>query len=171
MIKTAGAVLVLLGAAGLGNFFSARFSARIRFLEELRLLVFFLKGEILYANSSLKEAFFHAGERLEGEIGVFSQKVAERIGERQGMAFGQIWEEETAALKNLPLSGEEFCQLKEFGRQLGYLDRQMQERILLLYLEQLERAADSLREKRREACRLYLGLPLAAGLFFVIMVY
>ncbi len=171
MIRAAGAVLVVLGAAGLGNFYSSRLSARLRLLEELRLLVFFLKGEILFANSSLKEAFSHAGERLGGEIGAFSMGVAKRMEEGRGTAFHRIWEEEAASLEESPLSGEELRQLRDFGRQLGYLDRQMQERLLLLYLEQLERAAAGLREKKQEACRLYMGISLAAGLFFVIMMY
>lgn len=171
MIKTVGAVLILLGAAGLGNFYSSRLSARIRLLEEMRLLVFFLKGEILYANSSLQEAFRKGGERLGGELGEFAGRVAERLGQRQGTAFGRIWEEETAFLENLPFSREDLSRLRDFGSQLGYLDRQMQERILLLCLEWLERTADALREKKREASRLYMGLSLGGGLFFVIIMY
>ena len=83
MIRAAGAVLVVAGAAGLGTFFSSRLLLRLRLLEDLRKLVFLLKGEILYGNSSLEEAFARAGGRLDGRIGRFAEMVAEGIGERQ----------------------------------------------------------------------------------------
>ena len=169
MVRTAGAVLVIAGAAGLGAFLSSRFLFRLRLLEDLRKLVFLLKGEILYANSTLGEAFSRAGRRLGGRIGHFSLQVAEETEKQKGKEFREIWEEETERLSDLPFSGEDLRQLREFGGQLGYLDRQMQERTMLLYLEQLELAIEDLREKKREACRLYTGLSLAGGLFFVII--
>lgn len=169
MARTAGAVLVLLGAGGMGMMFSSRFLTRLRLLEEARRLVYLLKGEILYANSSLDEAFCRAGHRLGGRMGELAVQVAERIGEKQGRGFGEIWREEVKNLQDLPLSKEDLGQLEEFGRQLGYLDRQMQERTMLLYLEQLELSIRSMRERRQEACRLYTGLSLAGGIFFIIL--
>ena len=38
MARTAGAVLVLLGAGGIGRMFSSRFLTRLRLLEEARLI-------------------------------------------------------------------------------------------------------------------------------------
>ena len=169
MIRAAGAVLVVAGAAGLGTFFSSRFLLRLRLLEDLRKLVFLLKGEILYGNSSLEEAFARAGGRMNGRIGRFAERVAEGIGERQGRGFQEIWKAEMESLADLPLDREDREQLESFGGQLGYLDRQMQERTMLLYLEQLELAIGGLRKRKREACRLYTGLSLAGGLFFVII--
>lgn len=169
LIRAAGAVLVVAGAAGLGLFFSSRFLLRLRLLEEFRRLVFLLKGEILYANSSLEEAFSRAGERLGGAAGRFAGHVAQEMGLGQGKEFCRIWEEKMKELSGLPFSAEDLRQLRDFGSQLGYLDRQMQERIMLLYLEQLELSIGALREKRKETCRLYTGLSLAGGLFFVIL--
>ena len=169
MIRAVGAARVVAGAAGLGTFFSSRLLLRLRLLEDLRKLVFLLKGEILYGNSSLEEAFARAGGRLDGRIGRFAEMVAEGIGERQGRGFQEIWKAEMESLADLPLDREDREQLESFGGQLGYLDRQMQERTMLLYLEQLELAIGGLRERKREACRLYTGLSLAGGLFFVII--
>ena len=87
MIRTAGAVLVVAGAAGLGTFFSSRFLLRLRLLEDLRKLVFLLKGEILYGNSSLEEAFARAGGRLDGRLG----RLAERTGRCRRGPCSSIW--------------------------------------------------------------------------------
>ena len=53
--------------------------------------------------------------------------------------------------------------------QLGYLDTQMQERTLLLYLEQLELSVSRLRGEIREKCRLSTVLGVMGSLFLVIV--
>ena len=56
-----------------------------------------------------------------------------------------------------------------FRGQLGYLDTQMQERTLLLYLEQLELSVSRLRGEIREKCRLSTVLGVMGSLFLVIV--
>ena len=169
-VRIIGAVLVLSGAAGLGRFYAMRFTCRLQILEELRRLLYLLKGEILYANASLEEAFSNTGGRGTGPMKELFEQVADRLGKRQGETFRQMWEEETERIRGtLPLTQEDICQMKDFGRQLGYLDRQMQERTILLYLEQLEHTIDNLRKHRKEQCRLYASLSVAGGLFFIII--
>ena len=170
VIRTAGAVLIMLGAVGLGRFYGMRLTSRLRILEELRRLLYLLKGEILYANASLEEAFFSVGSRGTGPVKELFSQVASRLGEHQGETFRHMWEEETEKFRNsLPLTEEDIRQMKDFGRQLGYLDRQMQERTILLYLEQLDFAIGNLRKHRKEQCRLYTSLSVAGGLFFIII--
>lgn len=45
----------------------------------------------------------------------------------------------------------------------------MQERTLLLYLEQLDVQIQLLREHRQERCRLYSSLGIMSGLFLTIL--
>ena len=45
----------------------------------------------------------------------------------------------------------------------------MQERNLLLYLEQLDVQIQLLREHRQERCRLYSSLGIMSGLFLTIL--
>ena len=61
--------------------------------------------------------------------------------------------------------------LLSLGGQLGYLDTQMQERTLLLYLEQLELSISRLRGEMRERCRLSTALGMMGSLLLVILMY
>ena len=61
--------------------------------------------------------------------------------------------------------------LLSLGGQLGYLDTQMQERTLLLYLEQLELSISGLRGEIREKCRLSTALGVMGSLFLVIVMF
>ena len=74
------------------------------------------------------------------------------------------------AERELPvLTREDWEQLEALGEHLGYLDVDMQERTLLLYLEQLEMSIGALQNRKGETCRLCAGLSLAGGLFLVII--
>ena len=69
------------------------------------------------------------------------------------------------------LEKEDKEKLISLGGQLGYLDTQMQERTLLLYLEQLELSISGLRGEIREKCRLSTALGVMGSLFLVIVMF
>ena len=71
----------------------------------------------------------------------------------------------------LPLTEEDLEQLAGLGEHLGYLDVDMQERTLGLYLEQLDISIEYLRTNQREKCRLYTSLGIMGGMFLVIVMY
>ena len=75
--------------------------------------------------------------------------------------FGGVWSFEK----------EDKEKLLSLGGQLGYLDTQMQERTLLLYLEQLELSISRLRGEMRERCRLSTALGMMGSLLLVILMY
>ena len=106
-------------------------------------------------------------------MGAAFERVAERICRQEGESLQEIWSQETEAMaasdKNLPLTKEDLEQLKALGEHLGYLDVDMQERTLLLYLEQLDMTIDYLQKHRQEKCRLYTSLGVMGGIFLVIV--
>ncbi|MGL6218963.1 MAG: stage III sporulation protein AB, partial [Lacrimispora sphenoides] len=61
--------------------------------------------------------------------------------------------------------------LKGLGEHLGYLDMDMQERNILLYLEQLDLTIGYLRKHKQEKSRLYTSLGIMGGLFLTIVMY
>ena len=67
------------------------------------------------------------------------------------------------------MTEKERQELKEFGEHLGYLDLEMQERTIALYLEQLEMAIEFYRDHEREQTKLCTSLGLMGGLFLSIM--
>lgn len=172
-MKIVGAMLVIAGASGCGFGLAGQYGQRLRELEQLRQMIFLLKGQILYANAPLSEAFETIGRRTEGVLSELFLKVAERIDGQQGESFAQIWQEEIELLGkpgvSLALSKTDRQTLKTLGEHLGFLDRDMQERNLLLYLEQLDMRIQQLREHKQERCRLYTSLGIMGGLFLTIL--
>lgn len=169
-MKLVGCILIVTGTSGYGIWLAARYGERLETLEQLRQMIFLLKGQILYANAPLEEAFETVGRRTEGAAAALFSKVAERIREQEGEPFIQIWKEEIAGLGPGPaLTGKDRQTLSGMGEHLGFMDRDMQERNLLLYLEQLDLEIQNLREHKQERSRLYTSLGVMGGLFLAIL--
>lgn len=58
--KWTGAILVLFSAGGLGIWSAMQWKGRLRMLETLRQMIYFLKGEITYSRAPLAEALYQA---------------------------------------------------------------------------------------------------------------
>lgn len=169
-LRVAGVALILAGSAGYGAGVAGNYRQRLRLLEQLRQMIFLLKGQILYANAPLQEAFGSVGRRSEGKLGELFSRTADRIDGQQGEPFFQIWKEEVEGLeKETVLTGEDCRSLTALGEHLGYLDRDMQERNLLLFLEQLDLTVQELRGRREERCRLYTSLGVLGGCFLAVL--
>lgn len=170
ILKISGGLLVLAGASGLGFWMADQWKGHLLCLEQLRKMIILLKGEILYAHSPLEEAFFRVGTRSGGELGAFFVDISRRIENQSGELFFSMWKEEIENLgRAMPLSEKDRKELLGFGEHLGYLDLEMQERTILLYLEQLDLEIDYLREHQREKSRLYTSLGVMGGLFLAII--
>lgn len=169
-MKIAGCLMVVAGTSGYGVWLARRYGQQLAELEQLRQMIFLLKGQILYANAPLHEAFETVGRRTEGRLAELFVQVAERIGEQNGETFCSIWKSEVEMLGTEPaLSKEDRQSLAALGEHLGFLDREMQERNLLLYLEQLDLRIQQMREHKQERCRLYTSLGVMSGLFLTIL--
>lgn len=169
-MKLIGSALVIAACAGLGADAARTFRKRLKLLEKLKLMVTHLKGEILYANAPLPEAFERTGRRSPGPAGTLFTEVAGELKKETGERFETIWRQKTEEfLKNSVLKGKEREQLLQFGEHLGYLDREMQEKTILFYIEDLEQSITSLRRQEPEKCRLFLSLGVLSGLFLAVV--
>lgn len=169
-IRALGCVMTVTGASGCGFWLSGRYRQRLKTLEQLRQMMFLLKGQILYVNATLEEAFLAVGERTKGELAELFLRAAKQMESRPGDPFVRIWKEAVEDMgADLPLDRTDRQSLAALGEHLGFLDREMQERNLLLYLEQLDLTMDELRTHREERCRLYSSLGIMGGMFLAIL--
>ncbi len=169
-LKLLGAVFVIISCSKIGADMAARLSVRRGILKKIKVMVIHLRGEILYGNAPLYEGFQKAGKRAGGPEGLLFETVAERVLKGLGEDFFTIWQEEAGAYAaRTPLSGEEGEQLLAFGEHLGYLDREMQERTLTLYLEELEQEIEGLNQEISQKSRLYTSAGVLAGLFLTVI--
>lgn len=168
--KIIGGAMVVMSCSGFGFFLAGKWKLHLRNMEELRRMIFLLKGEIIYANAPLEEAFERVGKKCEGVLSRFFIAVSERISNQRGEPFYEMWKEEIDKLgSETALSVRDKQELAGFGEHLGYLDRDMQERTILLYLEQLDITIGYLREHLSERSRLYTSLGIMCGLFLTIV--
>lgn len=169
-IKILGILLTVTACGGLGADAAFRVKRRLRLLEELKTMATHLKGEILYANAPLDEAFERTGRRNPGSAGTLFSQVADEMREETGESFGKIWAGQAQAFaKTSLLSQKEKEELIRFGEHLGYLDRDMQEKTIQFYLEDLEHAIQALRKQEPEKCRLFMSLGVLSGLFLAVV--
>ena len=90
-MKLSGAVCILWGAAGTGIWFAGRYRQRILELEQLKQMVFLLKGQILYAGAPLPEAFGTVGKRVAGALGNLFQETEALLEAQPGEPFPTLW--------------------------------------------------------------------------------
>lgn len=169
-LKTTGAVMMVMGSSGYGAWMAGNYRNRLLLLEQLRQMIFLLKGQITYANAPLPEAFEAVGKRTKGMLADLFMRVSERMEDQQGEPFCQIWKEEVEKMNvEGTLTKEDRQSLAGLGEHLGFMDCEMQERNLLLYLEQLDLVIEELRSHRQERCRLYTSLGVMAGIFLAVL--
>lgn len=139
-------------------------------------MVYHLKSQILFANESLPDALLEVGTRFsegktgrEAEAGNCFGRIASRARKERELPFSEIWKEEIKVLeKNSALLAADIQNLTALGEQLGYADREMQERTLMFYLEETDSAIAFLRKEAEDRKKLYRSLGVAAGLFLVV---
>ena len=171
-MKILGSALVTVSCSGLGMWKAEQWKEHRKMLEQIRKMILLLKGEILYAHAPLGEALEHVGRKSEGAPAKLFCQVADRIGQQDGELFYDLWKEAVNSSREELLMTEKECQeFQAFGEHLGYLDLGMQERNLLLYLEQVDGQISFLKQNVRERTKLYTSLGIMGGLFLSIMMY
>ena len=96
--KWTGAILVLFSAGGLGIWSAMQWKGRLRMLETLRQMIYFLKGEITYSRAPLAEALERVGKREPGPLGGLFEAAAEGIYMQEGESLQEIWKRQVMNL-------------------------------------------------------------------------
>ena len=98
LIKCLGAALVVISGCGLGLQLAGQWRGRLALLEQLRKMIHLLKGEIVYANSTLEEALCRVGSRTDGGLGKMFSSAGEEISRQTGESLKEIWERQVESL-------------------------------------------------------------------------
>ena len=169
-MKFLGAVLVVGSCTGFGLGAVRRLKERRCLLEALRQMIFHLRGEILYANAPLSCALLRTGSRGSGWAAALFTESARELEREGGDPFEVIWKRQVERRSgDTVLSETDRKSLLRFGMNLGYLDRDMQEKTMQLYLEDLEMALERLRREEPDKSRLLFGMGVLSGLFLTVI--
>jgi len=170
LAKIVGCILIILSSTLMGFYCSSELKSRIEDLKELRKIIMLLRGDIRYGNTPLPEAINSIAKRHDGNFKAFLANVSEKLSERSGYTFSQIWAE--AVKKELittSLNKKDKYQMIQFGDHLGYLDKEMQLNTLDLYIDQLDEEIRGLSGTVKEKTYLYNSLGIMAGIFISIV--
>ena len=171
-LKIMGVILVVLSGGGLGFARADKWRSHRKNLEELRKMTLLLRSQILYARGTLEEALEQVGKKSDGPVAQIFKETAEQLRCQDGRSFYEIWQRSVERhWKELLLTTEECREWKEFGRHLGFMDLEMQEKNMELYLEQLELSVRFYREQEREQQKLSISLGIMGGLFLTVLLF
>lgn len=170
MVKYLGICMAAVACVALGFNMSSDIRRRIIQLRSLQCALRMLKGEMEYAVSSLDEAFDRISDRLEPPFSDFFHTLAYELKELEFQNFEEIWEKQVRVLtKTSCLREEDFKLLDELGKQLGYLDLNMQIRTIDSIYIQLEERLKQLVEESNISCKLYQSLGVLGALSVVLI--
>lgn len=176
-MRITGIFIMGIAVAGAGFLAAECVKERLEILRIFRQMVCHLKNRILYSNATLPEALGEVGIHFSGEQegirkepGEFLVRVSQELEMHRNWSLTEIWKAELERVSaDLPLSKTDRQSLAALGENLGYADRDMQERTLLFYLEQVDEAIDGLKHEVETLGKLYRTLGIAAGMFLVIV--
>lgn len=170
MQKFIGCVLIVLASSGMGYFRGMELQQHLSEIEGIRQLFLMLRSEIKYTKAPLGEAFYHIGRRMDGIYKKWLDGLAEKLEEKSGAVFTNVWSESIDTyLKGTCLQKEDLKQLKEVGAHMGYLDEEMQIGAIDLFLEQLEVEIQVMRQNIATQRRLCNCLGVMGGVFLAVV--
>ena len=168
MLRLAGALLLVGGAAFLGFSAAAGLGRRVRSLRSLLGALELMEREIAFRLTPMPDLLDALSARTPPPLSAFFARCRDGLGALGEKDLGQLWRE---GLEEAPmgLADEELALLAELGEVLGRYDGEGQraalERTRLALEETLRRAEE---DKSRQG-RMYGVLGLTAGAFLVIM--
>lgn len=170
MVKTLGALLVMLSCSGIGLYFSSQVRGRVADLKSMKKSITILRGDIKYGNTSLPEAIGALARRNADNFKEFYQGIERELIDSSGISFTSIWDKGIHTyLKNTYMNQQDMEQLHHLGDTLGYLDKEMQLKTIDFYIEQLDHELQEAIATMKEKTKLYNMLGVLSGLFLTVV--
>ena len=170
MLKMAGLLMIVISSAGVGYSMGKDLRKRIHQMKNLKKMVTMLRGEIKYAKAPLPEAFYNMAQRLEEPFRSFLMETAKELDNYSGLPFKEVWDSHIESdLKHSALLSKDKEQLKGLGENMGYLDNEMQQNTIALYLEQLDGEIALAQQEVLAKSKVYQCLGVMSGLFLALI--
>lgn len=170
MIKITGSLMIMVGCFGMGLWYKRQFTGRVKALRLLQTIMELLCSEIRYGRGTLPESCGRVALRLTSPCQDAFRQIAERMKENSGESFEAIFREcLEGPLGEMPLTEEDMEEFFRFVSGNGFMDGQMQIRMIEQSREQLEAKAEGLERENAEKCRMAVGLGAMSGLMIILV--
>lgn len=171
MLKVIGVMMVFAGCSLTGFVIDLRYRKRVKELEELIYALECLKGEITYKLTPLQEACETIGGQMRYGVGAFLITFSKLLKEKKVDDVYVLWKK---ALKResyrFHLIDEDYDKLDEFGRGLGYLDKNMQQVNIELHLNKFKSTLDKALREQEKSSKLRTGMGILIGACISILI-
>lgn len=169
-MKSTGCVFVVVCSFLLGSYYGNRMERRLYGLRQLYLCMQLLKGEIGYQHAALSEAFARLSSRCGTELSRWLKYLGAELDKRNAVLFVEVWESSLCLLsEDTGLSKEDIALLREFGRNLGYLNLELQEARIIFFMEQLKNGIEEITGVLVQQKRLYRTVGFLGGVFVSLL--
>lgn len=168
--KITGMVLIIGSSTGIGFLKAGELQKRMDESRQLYHIFKMLESEIKYAGTPLAEAFLHISRKAEAPYKIWMEQLAKDLSAKEGRTFWKSWEKSIHTyLETSALDRHEKEELILFGKNLGYLDREMQTGAIELYLRQLDEEMGQLGRELDARKKLYCCLGVIGGIFLAVV--
>ncbi|MCL2198998.1 MAG: stage III sporulation protein AB [Defluviitaleaceae bacterium] len=169
-IRIIGILLVMAGSVGLGIFFAAKESFRVQDLLEFKKALLILSSEIEYMRSTLTEACANIAKRTSGGVSHVFQSFAESLKDHDGETAYRLW---LTSIQNdkIFLAPEDKTVIEDFGKTLGYLDKEMQKNAIEYTVTYIDEKTTALQKQSDKNKRMYHSLGVIGGLLITVVLW
>lgn len=164
-------VLCVGSAGALGMLKGERIRRRIQALGQLIRFMEHVARELEFGREPLPEIFEKMARRSKIPLQTFLQQTAKDL-QADTVYISEIFSRNTKTyLTGWDLDRADLQLFEQFGRELGYPDRQLQIHTVESYLQELERRRDELQKEYPKASRLFRTLGFSAGVLAAVLLW
>lgn len=169
-MKWIGLVMIFSGCTLFGMMMDMKYKMRIKELWAFIHAFERLKGEINYRLTPLAEGCLSVSNHANQGIGHVFRNFGIDLENRVSMDTQQLWREAIAKESHrYHLKEEDYEMLYEFGQNIGYLDKTMQETHLDLLLGKLRGSVQKAEGEQEKSSKLSTGLSMLLGACICIL--
>jgi len=167
-----GAVLIMAGSVGIGLYLSAKEGFRVQDLLEFKKALHILSSEIEYMRTTLSEACANIAKRTGLGVSPIFANFSRLLEEADAGTAYQLWlEAMEAGREGTFLANEDRTVLNDFGKTLGYLDKEMQKNAIDYTVAYIDEKAAALQTASDKNKRMYRSLGVIGGLLVTVVLW
>ncbi len=169
LFKVIGAAMILASSFLVGLFYSNKENYHIHDLNEMAKALQILRSQISFSSAPLPEAIESIVKRTREPVRSIFESLLAAIGSRDKPVF-LAWEEALLAYKDKTYFQEDDMDfLLSFGKNLGYLDKELQLSTIDSTLLTISQKVAELNDTRLKNKKLFLNLGILGGILTVIV--
>jgi len=153
-------------------FYAAKESFRVQDLLELKKALLILSSEIEYMRSTLAVACANIAKRTGNGVGSIFANFSQLLSEGEGETAYQLWITAVDTEKDSTFFAEEdMAVIQDFGKTLGYLDKQMQQNAIAYAVAYIDDKAATLQARADKNKRMFRSLGVIGGLLITVVLW